>query len=234
MFPKEFLIDHPLITFIIPSTKKKVRFRPFLCKEEKILLSAKDTPEDMINAIKQIITNCAVDNDVNVNTLALFDIEYIYLKLVSISVNNIRHVRYRDIEDQKIYEFDIDLNTVEVTYNPTHSNKIKINDSTGLILKYPTGNLPKNLWNMTNATDALFTIFKTCLHQVYKGEHVLNFSEQTPEDIDEFVDKLPINVFDQFKIYVKTMPKISHTLEYTNTKGNKHQIKLESLEDFFS
>jgi len=236
--PQEFQINHPLTTFIIPSTKKPVRFRPFLCKEEKILLSAKNTPEEIINVIKQIITNCAIDNDIKSNSLALYDLEYLYIKLVSISISNIKHARYRDHEDNKIYDFDIDLANVDIIHNPEHSNKIKLSDNAGILLKPPVGNIPKEIWSIDpkdtkSQVTALFSLFKSCINQVYKNEKMLDFSEQSEEDKDQFVDKLPITAFEQFRTFIRTLPKLYYKIEYKNSKEHSRTIVLETLEDFF-
>jgi hypothetical protein len=111
-------IEHPIHKIKIPSTKKEVGFRPFLVKEEKLLLMAKEseTPSDILSTIKQIINNCCLDPKFDINKLAIFDLEYIFLRLRAISVDNNVKVTYRDNEDQKLYDFDIPLNKVEIKY----------------------------------------------------------------------------------------------------------------------
>ena len=105
-------IDYPVYKIKVPSQKKESQFRPFLVKEEKLLLMAKesDNTSDILSAIKQIINNCSIDSKFDVNKLALFDLEYVFLKLRSISVDNIVKVSYKDNEDEKVYDFEIDLN----------------------------------------------------------------------------------------------------------------------------
>jgi len=108
-------IDYPLYNISIPSLRKTYRFRPFLVKEEKILLMAKESKNqsDIFSAIKQVATNCCVDN-IDLNKLPLYDLEYIFLKLRSFSVDNIIKISYKDLEDEKIYDFNVDLNEVEI------------------------------------------------------------------------------------------------------------------------
>jgi hypothetical protein len=109
-------LDKPIFSMLVPSQKRDVKFRPFLVKEEKILLIAQQggTEKEMITALKQILNNCIVDEDFNINDLTTFDLEYMFLKLRSKSVSNVIKVSYQDIEDEKIYDFDIDLDTVEI------------------------------------------------------------------------------------------------------------------------
>ena len=110
-------IEHPIFKIKIPSSKREVRFRPFLVKEEKILLIAKTSEQenDILLAIKQVVNNCALD-DLNIDKLALFDVEYLFLRIRAQSVNNIVSVTYRDNEDPMDYDFDIDLNNVNVVF----------------------------------------------------------------------------------------------------------------------
>ena len=134
---------HPLFDIKIPSTGKPVSFRPFLVKEEKLLLMAKasEDPTDIFKAIKQVINNCAMDKGFDIDKLAIFDLEYVFIRLRAISVNNIVKVSYRDNEDDKIYDFEINLNTVEVVFPEKISKNIKISDTIGMTMKYPPASI---------------------------------------------------------------------------------------------
>jgi hypothetical protein len=149
------------ITFeiTIPSTKKKMRFRPFLVKEEKILMLAqKGTPDDIFFAVKQLLTNCSID-PIDVDTLTTFDLDYIFIKLRAQSVGNIIELKFQDNEDGKTREFKVDLNEVEVTESPEHSKKIKINEQFGLLMKYPDVAMMNSI-NRPNCS--LILIFLEC------------------------------------------------------------------------
>jgi hypothetical protein len=135
-------INHPLFKLTIPSIKKDVRFRPFLVKEEKILLMAKTAGNDadIILAIKQIVNNCAADA-INIDKMTIFDLEYLFLKIRSQSVNNVVEVSYRDFEDDKVYDFQVDLEKVTMKQPEKVSNNIKTGKNSGIILKYPEASL---------------------------------------------------------------------------------------------
>ena len=133
-------IDYPIISIKVPSLKKDFRFRPFLVKEEKLLLMAKesDNASDILLAIKQIVTNCSLDDNLKIDKLALFDLEYIFLKLRAVSVDNVVKVAYKDYEDNKVYDFDINLDKIEVKFPEKNDPKIKISEKTGIIMRYPS------------------------------------------------------------------------------------------------
>jgi hypothetical protein len=145
-------IKIPLFDVTIPSTKKDAKFRPFLVKEEKILLIAQSggTKKEMVNSLKQVINNCVTlldGTDVDVDALTTFDLEYLFLKIRSKSVDNVVTLKYVDHEDEKEYEFKVALDDIEIQHNPDHSNKVKIDDDICVILKYPTANIINNFDN---------------------------------------------------------------------------------------
>ena len=152
-------LSHPTFELVIPSTKQKIRYRPFLVKEEKILLIAQSSqdPKDIVYAVKQVLQNCCLD-ELNVDDLTTFDIEYFFIKLRSKSVNSIVNLKYRDLEDDKIYDFEVDLETIEIDYNPNHQKIINISSSVILNLKYPKMNLIDSLEKVSNETDLVFEI----------------------------------------------------------------------------
>lgn len=222
------------ITFeiTIPSTKKKMRFRPFLVKEEKILMLAqKGTPDDIFFAVKQLLTNCSID-PIDVDTLTTFDLDYIFIKLRAQSVGNIIELKFQDNEDGKTREFKVDLNEVEVTENPEHSKKIKINEQFGLLMKYPD----VAMMNSIKDTDekAFDSVMRYCLDSVYDETSVFPFSEETDEAIDEFVDSLDLKTFESIQKFFETMPKLKYVITYTNDMDNERTIVLDSLQSFFT
>jgi hypothetical protein len=222
------------ITFeiTIPSTKKKMRFRPFLVKEEKILMLAqKGTPDDIFFAVKQLLTNCSID-PIDVDTLTTFDLDYIFIKLRAQSVGNIIELKFQDNEDGKTREFKVDLNEVEVTESPEHSKKIKINEQFGLLMKYPD----VAMMNSIKDTDekAFDSVMRYCLDSVYDETSVFPFSEETDEAIDEFVDSLDLKTFESIQKFFETMPKLKYVITYTNDMDNERTIVLDSLQSFFT
>ena len=233
MLPK---IDYPLYEILIPSTKNKIRFRPFLVKEEKLLLMAKESQNDsdILLAIKQIITNCCTDKKFDVNKLSVFDLEYIFLKLRSLSVDNMIKVSYKDNEDNKIYEFEVNLDQVEVKYPEKIDNNIKITETSGILMKYPPSTLYDDIEFLNLQRDHLFELILRCLDKVYNGEDVYEAKDYKKEDLREFLDNLNIQTFEKIQTFLINSPKIEHKITYKNELGNDREIVLSSLNDFFS
>ena len=227
---------HPTFELIVPSTNQKVSFRPFLVKEEKLLLMAKQGQEreDIGRVLKQIITNCDVDSKLDVNRLASFDIEYLFLKIRAKTVNNMIELSYTDTEDDESYKFTVDLDDVEVIRTEGHSNIIKLTDTSGLVMKYPTIDVMDKFFNGEEIENILFYLIKSCLDQYYDGDTVISFKDYTKEEIEEFVDDLPTNVITNFDKFFDTMPRLYHKLEYKNKNGADRVIELRTLEDFFT
>lgn len=226
-------ISTPILSFVIPSTQEVKKFRPFLVKEEKILLLAQQGEDaDSLIALKQVITNCCHDS-IDVDKLTTFDIEYLFLKLRSKSVNNIVKLRYKDREDEKIYDFEVNLDTVEIVIDPEHTNKIQINDELGMMMKYPDVNLTNAIGQVQTADDLFTKVVIYCIDSIYDKEKVYSPAEYTEEELVEFIDQLDHATFEKIQKFFDTMPKLYHELNYTNSLGNDRTIKLESVKDFF-
>jgi hypothetical protein len=227
---------HPVFELKVPSTKKEVKFRPFLVKEEKLLLMAKQSGEqkDITSVLKQIINNCDIDSVVDVDALASFDLEYLFLKLRAKSINNIIDLAYTDFEDEQTYKFEIDADDIDVIYNPDHKEVIMLSDKSGISMKHPSMDLMSKAVDEQNITNLLFFMIKGCMDHYFDGDTVVYFKDNTPSEIDEFVDSLPTSVIKDFEKFFDTMPKLYHKLEYTNSKGTERVIELRTLEDFFT
>ena len=133
-------IKHPIYEFKVPSMGTKESFRPFLVKEEKVLLMAKSSedPSDAMRAVKQIVNNCAISESFDVDKLTIFDLEYLFLQLRAVSVSNIVKVSYRDNEDGKVYDFGIDLKEVDVEFPEGIEKVIRVTDDMGIVMKWPS------------------------------------------------------------------------------------------------
>ena len=230
----------PLFDVTIPSTNKEVKFRPFLVKEEKILLMAQssDSKKDVINAIKQIINNCVVTNDgksFDVNDLATFDMEYLFLKIRAKSVENLVKLKYKDSEDEKSYEFEVNLDEIEIQRDDTHTNKIKVSDDVGIIMKYPTPEITNKISEDNLNYEALTALMiRECLDKIYDSDNVYLVRDSDPKEVDEFIDSMSIKTLEEISKFFDTAPKVYHKIEYTNSKGTKRVIELSSLDDFFT
>jgi len=228
-------IQFPIFSEKVPSTGETVKFRPFLVKEEKILLIAQqsDDKEDAIEAITQILNNC-ITSKIKVDELPIFDIEYLFLKIRSKSINNIVELKYQDTEDQEVYDFTIDLDEINLSVPTDKKNTIKINDEIGLILKYPNFKSMKKFANMdpTNPEHTLDIIVQ-CIDKIYDKDTIYPAGESTPEELKEFISNLRIDQMTKVYEFFEAMPKLIHTLEYTNKLGNSRKIVLEGISDFF-
>lgn len=228
-------IKSPTFEIVIPSINKGVDFRPFLVKEEKILLMASQSgnDRDIVKAIKQIINNCCTDDSLNVNDLTVVDLELIFLKLRSRSVNNVVDVAYKDSEDGQEYKFQIDLEEVKVVKPKEVSNKIQINDELGIIMSYPNASIIDEMGDFENEVDILNFFISKCMSQIYDEDNVYEVSEQTEEEVKEFIDSLDVKTFDKIREFFDASPKLEYVIEYKNSLGNDRRIVLDTLRDFF-
>jgi hypothetical protein len=229
-------IESPVYSITVPSLKKKYKFRPFLVKEEKILLIAKESDNlaDILSAVKQIINNCCLDSSLNVDKLSIFDIEYIFIKIRSFSVDNIVKLSYRDLEDEKIYNFEIDLETVEVSFPEKLDNNIKISPNAGIIMKYPSASLYDDKEFTSLDKDYMFELIIRCIDKIYEGDNIFEIKDYKKEEIAEFLEQLTVKTYDEIQNFLTNSPKLKHVINYKNSLGNDRSIELNSLNDFFT
>jgi len=229
-------IGYPTFELILPSTKETVKYRPFLVKEEKILLTSQASGEanDIINAVKQVINNCILTDKINVDGLTTFDLEYLFIKIRAKSVNNVINLTYKDMEDDQKYVVEINLDEVEIKEDPNHVTKFDIGNGYGLVMKYPRADLTNSLKFVEGEMDAFFEVLKSSIESVYDAESVYKLSDNTPEEVDEFIQSLDTKAFKKIQDFYSTMPKLYYEVKYTNSLGNDKVIPLTSLTDFFT
>jgi hypothetical protein len=234
MLPK---ISHPTFDATVPSTKKKIRLRPMLVKEEKILLMAKTSKDDtdIFTAIKQVVNNCIITPNIDVDEFTIFDLEYLFIKLRSASVSNLAKVSYVDKEDEKVYEFEVNLDKVEVEFPEDVKQAVKITDDIVISMKYPSAKLFENkeFLSIDNQEEYVDFLLFSCVDKIYQGDTVLELKSFTREQLNEFIDNLSISSFDNIKNFFNKMPFIKYELSYTNSLGNERKILLSNLNDFF-
>lgn len=229
-------IMHPTFNVTVPSTKQKIRMRPFLVKEEKILLMAQtsENPKDIVLAIQQVVNNCLVD-EVRVESLTTFDIEYLFLKLRGKSVSDTIELKYTDPVDSNTYNITVNVDDVEVKFNDDHNTNIHITEHSGIVLKYPKADMAEKLGdNIKSEVDLMFELMKYCIEKVYDENEVYELSDYTDIQITEFVESLDINTFQQIQKFIETMPKLYHEVAYTRKDGSKATLVLQTLNDFFT
>jgi len=230
-------IMHPQFDILIPSLKKKMKFRQFLVKEEKILLVAKSSEDDndILSAIKQVVNNCAIDDSFDAEKIAIFDLEYIFLKIRALSVNNIVKLSYRDFEDDKLYDFDINLDDVNIIYPENIENKIAVTDKMGIIMRYPSASLYSDKTFLNSSPEnATVDLVIRCIDKVYDEDTVYEAKNFSVEDLLQFVEDLDVKSFEKLNSFLMTAPKMSYTIKYKNSLGNDRSIDLSSLNDFFT
>ena len=227
-------IEQQLFDMIIPSTGKKIVFRPFLVKEEKILLIAQQggNDTDIIRAIKQILNNC-IQDDIDIDSLAIFDLEYMFLKLRSKSVNNVVKLSYRDTEDEQVYDFELDLDTIEIDMPENINSKIDITENVGMTMKYPSASITDRMKDFENEVDLMTFFIVNCIDTIYDEENVCVASEFSEKEISEFLDGLDVKTFEKIREFFENVPRLQHIITYNNALGNVRTIELSSLKDFF-
>lgn len=227
-------INHPIFTLTIPSKKTSVKFRPFLVKEEKVLLIAQNSgdPKDIILAIKQVINNCTLE-EIDIDSLTTFDLEYLFIKLRSKSINNIIELKYTDPEDGYQYDINVDIDKIEVINLEKQNNKIEINSTMGMTLKYPNANVIGVINEGDTETDMFFSILKYSIESIYDGTKVYNPGEYSSEEIEEFIYSLDVKTLQKVQEFFENIPKIHSSTEYTTKDGKVKTLELNTLNDFF-
>lgn len=227
-------IDMPLYEVKLPSNGKKVKYRPFTVKEEKILLTAQESQDNaqMISAITQIINNCLVDYDVE--DLAVFDIEYVLINIRSKSVDNNVEFEIEDPDTKERVKLNMDLSNIKVIKDENHTNKIKIDDNYTLILKYPSLEMISEIMDPDTITpEKTFEVLTSCMDKLATEEEVYNFKDFSKKEVDEFIESLHGDVVKKIKEFFDTIPKIRHEIQYVNSEGNEKTFVVEGIQSFF-
>lgn len=228
-------IDLPIYEIILPSNNEKVKYRPFTVKEEKVFLIAKeskDTDQNILS-IKQVLNNCLIDK--SIDDLAIFDIEYLLLAIRGKSVNNTADFIITDPETGEEVKLKLDVNDVQVKRDPTHSNKIRLNDEYTLFMKYPNIDLFKILTNGIKIKDPLvyYNIMLSCMEKIASSEAVYHFKDFTNEEIDKFIENLENDIISRIENFFNTAPKLRHEIKYKNTLGHEKTFVIEGTDSFF-
>lgn len=230
----------PILTINQPSNKKDLRFRPYLVKEEKLILLTKQAnqknPEvkDIFNCIKQIVKACCQERDLDVDKIPLFDLEYIFLKLRSLSVNNIENITVTDYEDKLEYPLLVKFDDIKIKFpeNPIDKN-IKLGNDMMIVMKYPSASIyqddNKSLIEKL-ANNDLFSFIVECIDKIFVRDNILTF---TSEELKEFIDNLDIKTYNKMKQFIVELPKIEYKLEYINSLKNNRFVSFNSITDFF-
>ena len=228
-------IQYPIFELTLPSNKETVTYRPFTVKEEKLLLISQESEDqkERIRAMRQIVNNCCFNLSQDIGLLPSFDLEYCFLKIRSKSVGNIVELKYRDLTDNKIYNFEVDLDELEVAFNENHKTSIKINDDLGIIMKYPTVELLNSIKTDIEDPETVFEVIKKCVATIYDEDNTYDTKDYTNEEITEFVESIPAKAFDDITEFFETIPVLKHELHYKDSDGTDKTITLQGIDDFF-
>ena len=228
-------IQYPIFELTLPSNKETVTYRPFTVKEEKLLLISQESEEqkERIRAMRQIVNNCCFKLSQDIGLLPSFDLEYCFLKIRSKSVGNIVELKYRDLTDNKIYNFEVDLDELEVAFNENHKTSIKINDDLGIIMKYPTVELLNSIKTDIEDPETVFEVIKKCVATIYDEDNTYDTKDYTNEEITEFVESIPAKAFEDITEFFETIPVLKHELHYKDSDGTDKTITLQGIDDFF-
>jgi len=228
----------PTYELEVPSTDEKIKYRPFLVKEEKILLIAMESgeQESIITAIKDIVTECTYGK-VDLGSVPMFDVEYIFLQIRSKSVGEVSTLRILCPDDKETYaNVDVDLSEVMVQVDKGHNPKIELTEEMGMIMTYPTIDSLTGIDGADINASNMLDVITSCVLQVYdkKGEEVFAAKDQTKKELIDFVEQLNTKQFEEVQKFFDTMPKLKHTIEVENPKTKvKSKIELQGLNDFF-
>ena len=229
------VINTPTYELVVPSTKEKLTYRPFLVKEEKILLLAMEEEQDaqLNKALKQVVHNCTFQK-VDVAKLPLFDLEYIFLRIRAKSVGEIAKLQVLCEDDGETYvPVEVDLESIEVEFQEDHSTKIELTDEIGIEMGYPTFEFLNFKADQTEVNQ-LFDIIGSSIERVYEGEIVYEKADFSKKDLKVFLESLTSEQFLRVQKFFETMPRLRHKLEVTNPKTKKvNEITLEGLQAFF-
>lgn len=241
-------LEYPLFTELIPSSKKKVSLRPMLVKEEKILLMAKESNDTnaIVMAIKQIVNNCIVDK-IDVNKLAIFDLDYLFVKLRANSMDSKVLLSYVDEDDDPVqkgdkmelptYNFSVDLNEVTVKFpDEKISNIIQIDKDEGLKLKYPEVSVydSPRMASAKTAEVIVEEMVAATFDSYFKGNKSYPFKDESRASIDKFIDQLSLDTYKKVVDYFNNIPKLHYEVKFTNSKGQERTNTLDKLTDFFT
>ena len=233
-------IATPTYSLVLPSTEKEISFRPFLVKEEKLLVLALETEDtkQITTAIKAVIKNCIQTKGIKVETLPTFDIEYLFLNIRGKSVGESLDVNIVCPDDGKTsVPVTIDLDDIKVVKTEGHSNKVELDKTLMMELKYPSLDefIKSNFdFKDENAMEQSFNLIASCIDKIYNEEEVWVAADCTKKEIKEFLESMNSSQFKKIEEFFTTMPKLSHTIKVKNPNTKvESEVVLEGLASFF-
>ena len=231
-------LEVPIYELTVPSTDEKIKYRPFLIKEEKILLIAMESGanEDVIQAVKQIVSECTF-NTLKLGNMPMFDVEYIFLQIRSKSVGEVSKLKILCRDDGETYaNVEVDLTEIEVQVNDDHTNKIELTDEMGVIMRYPTIDSFSTAGISDITADNMLDVIVACIEKIYdkKGEEVYDSKDSSKKELMDFVEQMNTQQFQDVQKFFDSMPKLRHEITVVNPKTKvENKVALSGLNDFF-
>ena len=238
-------IDVPIFEVKLFSTDKKIKFRPFTVKEEKLFLiaSESDDPQSTITTIKQVLNNCILD-DIDIEALPLFDIEMLFLNLRARSISEVVNLKYKcnnniveeDGKEHKCNnQVEIDVNVLDIIPESglNHSKKIEINSKLGIVMKYPKMNVIVDMNDQENI-DSVLNLIAGCIDYIYDEDKLYYSNDSTTQELIDFLETLQSKDLENIKQFFDNMPKMKKTLDFNCKKcGYQEKIEVEGIQNFF-
>ena len=232
MLPK---LDTPTYRLTLPSTGEEIQYRPFLVKEQKLLMMAQESEDDqqILDAVTSLVKTCTFDK-VDANDSPMFDIEYIFLQIRGKSVGEKIQLRLICPDDEETtVETEVDINDIAVQMTDNHTNEVKITDTVKIFLNYPFLKDMKGLISETSQMKQIFSMLTKCVHEIHYGEQIFNKIDISEKDINEFIDQLTTDQFEGITNFFDTMPKLRHVIPITNPKTKvESEVVVEGLASF--
>ena len=229
-------IDTPSYQLELPSNQQVVKYRPFLVREQKILMMAQEAEnkEDTYNMLSDIVGGCTF-NSIDIKTMPIFDFEYLFLKIRCKSVGETVELSVLCPDDEKTrVPVTVNLDIVDVQVEDDHNNVIGVNDSIKIIMRHPTVGDIKSV-DEAETLNNIMKLLKVCIHEIHDGDIIHSMIDVTNKELDEFVDSLSTEVFEKIGEFFNTMPKLTHVLEIKNPKTEvTSEAVLQGMESFFS
>ena len=233
-------VNAPEYTLELPSTDEEILYRPFLVKEEKLLLIAQETGDEtsVINAVKNIVQACILNETIDVSTMALFDLEYIFLNLRAKSIGETAQLKVKCPDDEKtMVDVEVFLPDVKVVVGEGHTNKIELTKDMLLEMTYPRFDLVtqmKKLYGDLTDIEMSFHMMADCMAVLYHGDEEYDMMDHSHQEKLDFLDGLTQDQFMKMQQFFDTSPKLSHEIEIQNPKTKKKsKLKLEGMQAFF-
>ena len=228
-------LDSPVYELEQPSTGEKIKYRPFLVKEQKTLMMAQESEDDkqVKEALAGLITNCTF-SEIDPYKVPIFDIEFLFLRIRGKSVGETVDLSLLCPDDNKTrVNKSINLEEIGVNMKVGHTNEIEITDKIKMIMRYPTLNDMEDVDDPTQL-GSVFPMILRCVHEIHDGEKIYNRVDMSEKDLEEFIDSLTGEQFEKVGEFFETMPKVQHAIEVTNPKTKKKgEVVIEGIQSFF-